>query len=50
MEAGRHAAGRAQAGVASCRILSLSPNCREAAKLHTGECEGSAWSRLENIT
>lgn len=42
--------GLGYARVASCRMLSFSPNCREAARLHTGECEVSARSRLENIT
>lgn len=57
MEAGRDAAGQGgrqgwvhAAGVASCRILSFSLSHEEVTKLHTGECEVPARSRLENIT
>lgn len=37
------------AKVACCRVLSTLLNCGVAAKLHTGEREVSAGSRLENV-
>lgn len=42
--------GWVHARVACCRMLSTSLNCGVAAKLHAGECEVSARSRLENLT